>query len=148
MYQTWPRRKLMYGPCSSLVYFGKNRFNMCKLWCLKQTTSKCLWFPRPSEIKTVPGLFWGYSYRRWVTYWIPRRSFWSWGTWSTHWHVSIEWTDGRTSPFHWVGKHGHLLQHHLLADLNNMLSRKSGALKKEIITTETWSSDHSTSRPW
>lgn len=55
-------------------------------------------------------------------------SFLSGGTRGTHGHVPIERTDCSARPLHWVGKGGHLLQDHFLADLDHVLSGQGRAL--------------------
>jgi len=55
------------------------------------------------------------------------------GSRGAHGHVPVEWTHGSARPLHRVGKHGHLLQHHLLANLDDMLSRESRPLCEKAL---------------
>lgn len=56
------------------------------------------------------------------------------GSRGAHGHVPVEWTHGSARPLHRVGKHGHLLQHHSLANLDDMLSRESRPLCEKSIS--------------
>lgn len=67
----------------------------------------------------------------WVcTYWWSGGSLLAGGSGGTHGHVSVERTDSGTGTFHRVGKGGHLLEDHTLADLDDVLCSKGRTLRK------------------